>query len=254
MDLGLPPAPSRFKSKSQIARVTTERWAAENFYCAACGTDLTAYPTGTKVYDFYSRECGENFQLKSARRPLTGSILGGKYSTTMESLMKDRFPSLILLHYDHVKWEVADLSLVHRACITTSCIRPRTPLTQSALRAGWEGYTIRLGEIPAQGRIEVVTNGHVRAKSEILSQWKQTDGLLGLRPEQRGWLADVLLCVERCFTTFTLANVYAFEAELAVKHRDNHHIREKIRQQLQLLRNLGLIEFQGSGVYRHLRR
>ncbi len=253
MDLTLPAPPAELKSASQMARVSTERWAVDNFYCAACGTGLTAYPTGTKVYDFYSAECRENFQLKSASHLFSGSILGGEYGTTMESIMADRFPSLILLHYDRERWAVDDLSLIHRAYITKSCIESRTPLSPTARRAGWQGYIIRLGQIPAQGRIEVVRRGQVREKADVLAQWRQTASLLKSRPEQRGWLADVLRCVERCFATFTLANVYAFEAELAAKHPDNHNIRAKIRQQLQQLRDLGFIEFLSPGLYRHVK-
>jgi len=251
MDLALPQPQAELKSASQVARVSTERWAVDNFYCAACGTGLTAYPTGTKVYDFYSPECRENFQLKSASHVFSTSILGGEYKTTRESILKDAFPSLILLHYDRERWAVDDLSLVHRACITTNCIAPRTPLSLTARRAGWQGYTIKLGQIPAQGMIEVVRRGHVREKADVLAQWRQTDSLLKVRPETRGWLADVLRCVERCFATFTLANIYAFEGELAAKHPENHNIRAKIRQQLQVLRDLGFIEFLGSGEYRH---
>jgi len=253
MDLTLPQPQAELKSASQIARVSTERWAVDNFYCAACGTGLTAYPTGTKVHDFYSAECREKFQLKSASDVFSTSILGGEYNTTRESILKDAFPSLILLHYDRARWAVEDLSLVHRACITTSCIVPRTPLSPTARRAGWQGYTIMLREIPAQGQIQVVRKGQVREKSEVLAQWKQTDSLLKSRPETRGWLADVLRCVERCFTTFTLTNVYAFEGELMAKHRDNHHVRAKIRQQLQVLRDLGFVEFMGEGLYRRLK-
>ena len=127
MDLDLPAPPIALKSASQMARVSTERWTAENFYCAACGTGLIAYPPSTKVHDFYSIECRENFQLKSASHLLSTSILGGEYNTTRKSILKGAFPSLILLHYDRAAWVVEDLSLVHRACITTSCIAPRTP-------------------------------------------------------------------------------------------------------------------------------
>jgi type II restriction enzyme len=253
MDLALPRPPTALRSLSQIARVSTERWASDNFYCAECGTGLTAYPPGTRVYDFYSPECKENFQLKSASHVFSTSILGGEYNTTRESILKDAFPSLILLHYDRANWAVEDLSLVHRACITTSCIAPRTPLSPAARRAGWQGYTIMLREIPTLGQIDVVRNGQVREKSEVLAQWKQTDSLLKSRPETRGWLADVLRCVESCFKSFTLANMYAFESELAAKHPDNHNVRAKIRQQLQLLRDLGFIEFLGPGEYRYMK-
>lgn len=46
---------------------------------------------------------------------------------------------------------------------------------------------------------------------------------------------------------FTLEQMYRFEEFLAGKHPDNHHIKEKIRQQLQMLRDNGIIEFIGRG-------
>lgn len=253
MNLSLPPPPTTMTSASQKARVSTELWAVENFYCAACGTGLVAYQSNTKVYDFYSPICRENFQLKSSSRPFASSVLGGEYNTTLQSIMDDRFPSLILLHYDLNNWAVSDLSLIHRACITTSCIVPRVPLSPKAKRAGWQGYLIRLQEIPSQAKIPVVSRGQVREKSKVLAQWTQIDALLKVKPETRGWLADVLTCVEKCFTTFTLANIYAFENELSAKHPDNHNVRAKIRQQLQVLRDLGFIEFLGSGEYRYIK-
>ncbi len=39
---------------------------------------------------------------------------------------------------------------------------------------------------------------------------------------------------------------------LAELHPQNHHILDKIRQQLQVLRDLNLLEFLGSGCYRLL--
>ena len=43
-----------------------------------------------------------------------------------------------------------------------------------------------------------------------------------------------------------------FETDLSRLRRDNRHVRDKIRQQLQVLRDLGLIEFRGRGHYRLL--
>jgi len=51
---------------------------------------------------------------------------------------------------------------------------------------------------------------------------------------------------------FTLAEVYAQEAALGRLHSQNLHVRDKIRQQLQVLRDLGLVEFLGGGIYRVL--
>jgi type II restriction enzyme len=102
------------------------------------------------------------------------------------------------------------------------------------------------------GQIEVIRHGVVRDKVEVIGQWKQSDTLLRAEPARRGWLADTLTCVERLFSTFTLDEMYAFEKELAAKHPENHHIRPKIRQQLQLLRDLGLVKFISPGMYQYL--
>jgi type II restriction enzyme len=48
---------------------------------------------------------------------------------------------------------------------------------------------------------------------------------------------------------FTLEEVYNFEDELKTTHPRNQHVRAKIRQQLQLLRDLGLIRFTARGKY-----
>jgi type II restriction enzyme len=53
-------------------------------------------------------------------------------------------------------------------------------------------------------------------------------------------------------TEFTLQDVYAFAVQLEKLHPGNWHVRDKIRQQLQVLRDLGLIEFTGRGRYRSL--
>jgi len=46
----------------------------------------------------------------------------------------------------------------------------------------------------------------------------------------------------RCPTNdFTTADVYSFERELEALHPDNRHVRDKIRQQLQVLRDTGLL-------------
>lgn len=49
---------------------------------------------------------------------------------------------------------------------------------------------------------------------------------------------------------FTLAEVYAFADTLRRLHPQNRHVEEKIRQQLQRLRDLGFLEFVGRGNYR----
>jgi type II restriction enzyme len=49
--------------------------------------------------------------------------------------------------------------------------------------------------------------------------------------------------------SFSLADMYAFEARLGGLYPGNRHVREKIRQQLQVLRDRGWLEFMGRGRY-----
>lgn len=72
-----------------------------------------------------------------------------------------------------------------------------------------------------------------------------------MKLESRGWLLEVLKCAEAIGRAeFELSDVYAFEPHLKRLFPGNQHVREKIRQQLQVLRDKGFIEFLGRGRYR----
>lgn len=67
------------------------------------------------------------------------------------------------------------------------------------------------------------------------------------------WLNNVLDCVNKIpHSPFELEEVYAFDNILSKMHPNNHHVHAKIRQELQLLRNKGFLEFLGKGKYRKL--
>lgn len=68
-----------------------------------------------------------------------------------------------------------------------------------------------------------------------------------------GWKLEVFNCLDSIENrNFSLTDAYAFEDVLSEKYPDNRHIRDKIRQQIQYLRDLGLIEFGVRGEYRKL--
>lgn len=48
---------------------------------------------------------------------------------------------------------------------------------------------------------------------------------------------------------FTLTEMYTFKKELSQKYPDNHHVKDKIRQQLQILRDKGYLDFVSRGCY-----
>ncbi len=55
--------------------------------------------------------------------------------------------------------------------------------------------------------------------------------------------------------TFTMSEVFAACAPLAApRFPENRHVREKLRQQMQRLRDLGLVLFLGGGRYERLAR
>jgi type II restriction enzyme len=58
-------------------------------------------------------------------------------------------------------------------------------------------------------------------------------------------------CVERLgHKEFSLDEVYIFVDMLSKKHPENKHIKDKIRQQLQILRDKGYLEFIERGKYK----
>ena len=69
-------------------------------------------------------------------------------------------------------------------------------------------------------------------------------------PGRRAWLSDVLYCIQKLNKKeFSLTEMYDFEEYLTELHPNNLHIKPKIRQQLQILRDKGIVEFKSRGEY-----
>jgi type II restriction enzyme len=85
-----------------------------------------------------------------------------------------------------------------------------------------------------------------------LEKWSKTEFIRSTHNiEAKGWLLDVLVCVERLKKVeFSLEEVYTFEEFLKAKHPMNNNVKAKIRQQLPFLRDKDVIEFVGRGRYR----
>ena len=67
------------------------------------------------------------------------------------------------------------------------------------------------------------------------------------------WKRDVFECLLAIDNdVFSLDDVYSFEERLGQLHSKNRHVKAKIRQQLQYLRKLGLVEFTRPGLYKKL--
>ena len=95
-------------------------------------------------------------------------------------------------------------------------------------------------------------NQYIEPKEKVLAAWKKT---LFLREEKeitaKGWLLDTMRIIEKLGKReFKLDNVYTFEKELNKLHPGNKHIKDKIRQQLQILRDKDYLDFVSRGYYR----
>jgi type II restriction enzyme len=115
-----------------------------------------------------------------------------------------------------------------------------------------------LTSTPTEIRVTITPPGEVREKFRRIKPFKD------LSVAQRGWTLDVLNIVRRISdgrrrghetltkcsrNEFTNTDVYAYERELAQLHPDNRHIKDKIRQQLQVLRDLGILSQPERGVW-----
>jgi type II restriction enzyme len=244
----------RYKSASQRARVATEEWAGRNLYCVTCRSEtLVPSAPSTPAIDYLCPRCDAPYQLKSQSHPFASRVLDSAYRTMLHAIETGRAPHLMVLHYERDEWAVANLLFVPRFAFTRSILEKRNPLGPRARRAGWVGCTILLGNIPPRARIYVVRQGVAIMPNDVRKQYDRLRPLAELRLDVRGWTLDVLNLVHSVGRReFSLADVYGLEHKLAALHPANRHVRAKIRQQLQILRDLGLLEFVGDGRYRLL--
>ena len=242
-----------FISPAQRARVLTESWLHREMFCPNCGrASLKKYPNNVPVRDFNCGNCNEDFELKAKRNAFGIKIVDGEYRSMRNRLRSNEVPNFFALCYDAGKNSVLDLVVIPSHFFVPEIIERRKPLAKTARRAGWTGCNILFGEIPQAGRVSVVARGIPADKSLVLSAWKRTLFLREQKKiEARGWTLDVMRCVEQLgLAEFTLADVYLYEGRLSKIHAQNRHVRAKIRQQLQVLRDAGYLEFIGRGRYR----
>lgn len=253
MNLSFEPAlAASYRSAPQKVRVLSEKWVRREGYCPSCGSSsLAMYANNNPAADFSCDKCREEYELKSKKGQFGSKVVDGAYKAMLAKLGSKRNPNLLLLNYDVRRLEVRDLIIVPKHFFVSDLIEQRKPLSAGARRAGWVGCNILLERIPEAGRIFLVKKGRIEPKQSVLANWKRT---LFLREESdtaRGWLLEVMHCIEKLGKpTFSLGDVYGFEAELSQAYPGNRHIREKIRQQLQVLRDKRYLDFLGKGMYR----
>jgi type II restriction enzyme len=170
----------------------------------------------------------------------------------IERLVANNNPNFFFLTYNQSSLEIRNFLTIPKYFFVPNIIQKRKALSPTARRAGWIGCNIVISNIPEFGKIFYVQDGIAKSKDEVLDRWSKTEFVKSTQTiEAKGWLLDVLVCVEKIKKTdFSLEDVYSFESFLKAKHPLNNNVKAKIRQQLQFLRDKDVIEFVGRGQYR----
>lgn len=239
---------SKYHSTSQKVRVVTERWVNDQAYCPKCGRNLIQYNANKKIKDFYCKGCGEDFELKSKKKSFGNKITDGAYSSMKEILEGNKVPNFFFLAYFNKM--VENFFLIPKHYFVMSIIEKRAPLSPGTKREGWVGCNILLKTLPESGKIYYIKNRKVQTKNKVIDTFNKTKFLSGKKQEKRGWMVDVMKCVEELGKKhFSLDDVYRFTGYLSQLHPENKNIKPKIRQQLQFLRDEGYLKFRGKGRY-----
>ena len=243
---------SDYESGGQQARVASEAWVAGNLYCPNCSSkSLDSFAANTPAKDFICPKCASLFQLKSKRGKFGRKIADAAYSKMIEAIRGDSTPNLLALEYRVPAWTVANLFVIPHFAFTDSMVEKRKPLRAHAERHGWIGCNLLLDAIAPDLRISYVRDGEPVPPKIVREQFAALRPLETISVAQRGWTLDVLNAVRSLNRPdFALADVYAFEKRLGALHPNNRHVRDKIRQQLQVLRDAGLLDFTTRGCYR----
>jgi type II restriction enzyme len=168
----------------------------------------------------------------------------------IQAIRSDNAPSLALLEYSS-SWSVVNLLIVPDFFFTEAAIERRKPLSATARRAYWVGCNILMDNVPLDGRIAVVANSAPLHPAVVRGQYRQVLPFRQLDTGTRGWTLDVLRGLQAIGKReLALSDVYTLEKTLQREHPKNKHVRAKIRQQLQILRDLGFLTFEARGRYR----
>ena len=241
-----------YSSNSQVSRVLTEDWVKKNSFCPNCSYEyLYQFSNNSPVADFYCSNCKQEFELKSKSGLLSNKIVDGAYQSMINRIQSDNNPNFFFLTYNKSNWSVRDFLIIPNYYFIPDLIEKRKPLSSTAQRAGWTGCNILLDKIPSSGRIFLVNDSKIINKELVIEKWKETDFLKDINQASKGWLIDILKCIDLIpAQIFRLEDIYKFEPTLKLKYPNNNFIKDKIRQQLQILRDKNIIEFVSRGYYK----
>jgi hypothetical protein len=135
---------ANYTSRSQVARVAVEAWAATNVACNRCKSPLLLVPNNSKLLDAVCRKHQHEVQVKGVSGPAPDRLLTAAYGPMAERLVNGTLPDYLIVSYDRLREAVILAEFIDGRTIDHTRLRARTALSQDAKRAGWIGSTIDL--------------------------------------------------------------------------------------------------------------
>ena len=163
-----PELAAALSSAAQSARVVLETWAEMNMYCLDCHADsLERLPANTPVADFECGGCAARYQLKGKNGRFGRFIVGAAYEPTRKAAQAGTMPEHLLVEFDLRYATVVFVEAIPGNAITEARVVPRTPLRETARRAGWQGCTIDTADLPRARIVEP----HAIDRAAVRSAW-----------------------------------------------------------------------------------
>jgi type II restriction enzyme len=96
----------------------------------------------------------------------------------------------------------------------------------------------------------VAIDGAAVTPAKVRQQFERLRPLKELSVKERGWTLDVLRVVQSLGKKeFKTSDMYEYVRHFEKLHPDNRHVRDKTRQQLQVLRDRGFLRQVERGVW-----
>ncbi|MDD2565560.1 MAG: DpnI domain-containing protein [Candidatus Gracilibacteria bacterium] len=238
------------KDTQQIIKAITEHWTANNIFCPICGSSLDKHKIDRPINDLFCIDCNNDFELKASKGKFTKMLPAGNYQKAIDTITNKPMHLFVLKYSED--YTVTNFLVVPKYFFTSEIVKKRPNALKD--RPNYFMSDINFSNIPESGKIHYISNGTYKTRTEILKEWEKIKFLEKEKASSKGWIFDIMICIEKLNKNeFHLKELNIFIDELSYKHPENNNIEPKIRQQLQLLRNKGYLEFiDGKGNYRVL--
>ena len=136
-----------YASRSQVARVAIETWAARNVLCWRCNGALIPAPPNTHLLDAICVNGKHEVQVKAFSGIAGDKITGAAFEPIRKRLFEGVLPDYLLISYDRPREVVVLAEYIDGETIVRERIVRRRPLSVTARRAGWVGAVIDLQDL-----------------------------------------------------------------------------------------------------------